>query len=152
MGLIKCISLWQPWASAIQLGLKKNETRGRVTFVRGTIGIHAAKRWTWDESHFVCDLIVKHPEAAEAFKPFYGDGERGYELPLGAVLCLADITACLPTDIVSHGLTPLEEDLGNYERGRHVWGLRNVRPLKTPFPCNGKQGFFNVEIPSEFLP
>lgn len=148
--MIKCISLWQPWASAISLGLKQNETRGRATFVRGTIGIHAALRWTDDEHYFLCDLIMSFRQVADAFRPFYVDGERGYELPRGRVLCLADLVACLPTEIV--GPPALEMELGNYERGRYVWGLKNVRPLKQPFPCKGKQGFFNVEIPAEFLP
>ena len=39
---MKAISLHQPWASAVAIGVKQNETRGRKTHVRGRIAIHAA--------------------------------------------------------------------------------------------------------------
>lgn len=41
---MKVPSLWQPWASAIALGLKTWETRGWATSYRGLIAIHAAKQ------------------------------------------------------------------------------------------------------------
>jgi hypothetical protein len=40
---IKAISLWQPWASLMALGLKRHETRHWPTAYRGPIAIHAAK-------------------------------------------------------------------------------------------------------------
>src|SRR5437660_12667474 len=43
------ISLWQPWASLIALGLKRFETRSwplRKYSPRMSYAIHAAKRWT----------------------------------------------------------------------------------------------------------
>jgi len=42
--LIKAISLWQPWASAMALGFKKNETRHWATKYRGPLLIHAAQK------------------------------------------------------------------------------------------------------------
>ena len=42
-----CISLWQPWATLIEIGAKNIETRGwkpPSKYVGQTIGIHAAKR------------------------------------------------------------------------------------------------------------
>jgi hypothetical protein len=45
MTRIKCISLWQPWASLVAVGAKRIETRGWATAYRGRLGIHAAKRW-----------------------------------------------------------------------------------------------------------
>lgn len=41
---MRIISLWQPWASAISLGLKQFETRSWSTNYSGLLAIHAAKR------------------------------------------------------------------------------------------------------------
>ena len=38
---MKAISLWQPWASAIALGLKKIETRSRPSRCFGNLAICA---------------------------------------------------------------------------------------------------------------
>jgi hypothetical protein len=39
---MKAISLWNPWAYAVPLGLKGVETRSWATNYRGPIAIHAA--------------------------------------------------------------------------------------------------------------
>lgn len=44
MKSLPCISLWQPWASALAIRSKRNETRSWATSYRGPIAIHAAKR------------------------------------------------------------------------------------------------------------
>lgn len=41
---MKALTLWQPWASLIALGVKTIETRGWSTNYRGPLAIHAAKR------------------------------------------------------------------------------------------------------------
>lgn len=41
---MKTLSLWQPFAQAISLGIKKHETRGWKTDYRGPLAIHAAKK------------------------------------------------------------------------------------------------------------
>src|ERR1700694_3122793 len=41
---MKALSLWQPWASLIAMGLKEFETRHWATSYRGPLVIHAAKR------------------------------------------------------------------------------------------------------------
>jgi len=46
---MKAISLWQPWATLISIGAKRIETRSWETLYRGSIVIHAAKRWSKDQ-------------------------------------------------------------------------------------------------------
>lgn len=41
---MKALSLWQPWASLMALGVKQNETRSWPTSHRGDLLICAAKR------------------------------------------------------------------------------------------------------------
>lgn len=45
---MKCISLWQPWATLWAIGAKRIETRHWPTNHRGPILIHAAKKLTCD--------------------------------------------------------------------------------------------------------
>src|SRR5215469_12189740 len=42
--IIKVISLWEPWATAMRRKLKKNETRSWWCGHRGWLAIHAAKK------------------------------------------------------------------------------------------------------------
>lgn len=45
MATIRCVSLWQPWASLVAYGAKSIETRNRPvpsTILGTRIGIHAA--------------------------------------------------------------------------------------------------------------
>jgi hypothetical protein len=41
---VKALSLWQPWASLVALGVKTIETRSWSTSYRGPLAIHAARR------------------------------------------------------------------------------------------------------------
>jgi hypothetical protein len=41
---MKALTLWQPWATAIALGLKHYETRTWFVGYRGDLAIHAAKK------------------------------------------------------------------------------------------------------------
>ena len=51
--MMKAISLWQPGATLVALGVKTIETRSRATKYRGPLAIHAAMRLpameSWDE-------------------------------------------------------------------------------------------------------
>ena len=42
---MRCISLLQPWATCVVLGLKRYETRTWATRHRGTLAVHASRRF-----------------------------------------------------------------------------------------------------------
>lgn len=129
---MKCISLWQPWASAIPLLLKRNETRGWSTAVHGRIGIHAAKRWTKAEREFA----AARRRAGDALPD---------PLPLGAIVATAVLHDVVSTEmLLARGVSDLEQMYGDYARGRFGWLLRDVVPLSQPIPWKGKQGWFEV--------
>jgi hypothetical protein len=138
---MKTISLWQPWAAAIALGLKTIETRHWATAVRGRIAIHAAKRASADvRAEF--DFFVRDRGFGLAFAAAgYTDFE---DLPRGAIVATCELADCLPVErIKAAGLAPAEAAWGNYGGGRFGWILRNVRPLPVPVPFTGRQGFFD---------
>ena len=134
---MKAISLWQPWASAIPLGLKKIETRSWDTRLRGTIAIHAAKRWTEDERSW-----------ALHFSRLYGRPELA-DPPRGAIIATARLVATFPTEALTGDITEMERAFGNYGADRFGWMLEDVVPLATPIPYRGLQGLF--EIPASVI-
>jgi hypothetical protein len=128
------ISLTQPWASAIALGLKNWETRSWHTNYRGPLAIHAAKgfpRWAKDfarEENFMLRL------------------PKVEELPLGAIVCVCELTDCRPTQSVSLEIGDLERKYGDYHEGRYAYKLENVRPLAESCPCVGSRRFWPVNM------
>lgn len=133
---MKAISLWQPWASAIALGMKTIETRGWSTKYRGPIAIHAARRWGREQREFAA---VEHSL-----------GRLPQRLPFGAIVAVAILDDCRPTWEMKQTVGAVERIYGDYTDGRFGWQLVNVLALPYPIPYRGAQGFFNV--PDELLP
>ena len=131
---MKALSLTQPWATAIAVGQKQFETRSWATKFRGEVCIHASKgypKWAREfaaeEAEFNDDTICT---------------VDWKNLPLGAILCVADLVECYPAET----LTPsrLESHWGDFSIGRCAFKLENVRVLKTPVSAVGHLGFWPV--------
>jgi hypothetical protein len=128
---LTAITLHQPWASLISLGKKHYETRSWATDYRGSIAIHAAKKLHEDESLI---SLLEIPAS---------------EIPLGAVVAIAQLTDCILMDqefILKQ--SSFEQYLGLWEVGRYAWKLENVRAIE-PIPTVGKQGLWKWKIDSE---
>jgi len=151
---MKIITLWQPWASLIAYDLKRYETRSWPTNYRGPLLIHAAKRpfvsadglktlcpsgWAaWQDAMRNCAHLQ-----AQAM-PY------SYELPLGAVVAIAELKDCgrmmptrgyaAPWEVRVCDQTPLERAVGDWQPGRFAWELANVQRLPEPIPWRGGQG------------
>jgi activating signal cointegrator 1 len=138
---LKAISLYQPWASLVALGLKRVETRSWSTTYRGPLLIHAAERWDADQ------IAVR--DLADRDLVDHGYVELPRNLPLGRVLAVCRLTGCsqvrqgslTPEGI---GLSSLEMAFGDYRPGRFGWSLEDVRPLAEPVPWRGMQGLWPV--------
>ena len=130
---MKALSLWQPWASAMALGLKSIETRGWSSAYRGPLAIHAAKRWTREEREFLEDMrdLGRFPQDE-------------HHLPFGAIVAVGMLRDIRRTEQVASQLTDLEESWGNYGPHRYGWIFQELRPLPEPIPFRGAQGFFDV--------
>lgn len=153
--MLKVLTLWQPWASAVVRGSKRMETRSWPTSYRGPLLIHAAKRcpsneilglgssWTW------CGVLGWTMGNADPFA-----------LPFGAIVGMVEVTCCVPTtactvgqidavrgpDKDGYGFT--ERNLGDFTPGRWAWGLANAIAFENPVECRGKQRIWNVELHS----
>lgn len=125
---MRAISLWQPWATAVAIGIKQVETRHWRTEYTGPIAIHAAKRWQKPEREFAAI-----EQAA---------GRLPQILPLGVIVATAIIYGYQRTEDAEVG--EVERIYGNYEPGRFAWFMRDIVALDVPIPFAGRQGFFNV--------
>lgn len=138
---MKALSLWQPHALAIGIGLKPYETRGWPTDYRGPFAVHAAKRlwqdegpWHTDARRLLQEFIAKHGPVPWDF---------------GAVVCTADLVACVRTSELRGRIAPEHEFWGDFGDGRWAFKLENVKMLAQALPVRGMQGWFEVDLGRE---
>jgi len=171
---MKVLSLTQPWATLVVLGLKRIETRSWATSYRGELGIHAAKGLgPVGGMRGLLELLSTEPfwsVLREAFKVgalYPGDAETiANELPFGAILGQVDLIDCVQTWPSWASVDPWftgqrqgrqwhvpppgpERSFGDYTPGRFAWLLDEPRALAEPIPCKGALGLWNYagELP-----
>lgn len=133
----KAISLWQPWASLMALGLKKIETRPWSTKYRGPILIHAAKKRVADPNGYVFDAIRNA-------------GLEISSLPRGCLLCRVRLIDCRRIEIDDRIEIP-EQFFGDYTPGRYMWITDHLQGFE-PIPWTGRQRIFNVDLEGKEIP
>lgn len=140
---MKCLSLWQPWASVIFEHdgsgnmVKPDETRGWFTNVREPVAIHAAK-------HDDRRIQEEYGPSLAAL------GLKWSSLPFGAIIGSVEIVDCLPAWKLER--EPWQKFWGDYRqfgddgKERFAFVLRNPIKFTEPIPWKGKQGFFEVNL------
>ncbi|HVS73124.1 MAG TPA: ASCH domain-containing protein [Phycisphaerae bacterium] len=142
---MKCLSLWQPWATLVVIGAKKFETRSWPTSHRGWLLIHAAKKRDRESLRdAIEDVFFSDPLK----KAGYADPEM---LPFGAIIGMVALESCRlihhdnTMGYSSHRLPDYpERALGNFAPGRFAWELRDFGRFSRPVPFKGCQGIFDV--------
>lgn len=146
----KALTVHQPYAALICLGLKRYETRSRRTSVRGPIVIHAARTLP------IARGEIRRYGRYELLRDDHGlmlvgDGlPRGgaLRLPVGAFIGTATITDCtqVTVDDLAAGLYPRDQiALGDFTPGRWLWHLDQPHPIP-PVPGRGQLGFFPAPL------
>jgi hypothetical protein len=154
---MKALSLLQPWATLIMLGVKLNETRSWSTKHRGPLAIHASAgkpagaRLVAETDPYIKAALEKH-------------GLTFDTLPRGQVLGTCELVEVAriveefkkPMDgapyIDPYQLyteNPSEYAAGDYTPGRYAWLLSEVVVLETPIPCKGSLSLW--EVPADVL-
>jgi hypothetical protein len=148
---MKALTLHQPWATLIMLGVKRCETRGWATSHRGPLAIHAAKAIP----DYARDLFDDDEEFRAACE------RHGIEeldaLPLGAVLGQVRLVDCRWTEEARRWADDDERLFGNWaawEEGRDgrphkrwAWQLAAPRAYARPIPARGAQGLWDWTPP-----
>ncbi|HEX3884790.1 MAG TPA: hypothetical protein VHW66_19205 [Stellaceae bacterium] len=142
---MKTLSLWQPWASFIAIGVKPFETRGWApppALIGQRIAIHAAKK----------------PVDADNREWSRRAGVEG-DLPLGAIICTAILAGAYLCGLVASRSAPavwvtrrigdsphkahlITDDYGDYSPGRFAWWLTDIERFVPPILARGAQGFW----------
>lgn len=146
---MKGLTLTQPWASLVAIGAKQFETRSWSTLYRGPIAIHAGKGLGGlGQGATDCDLdrlCAMDPfdsvlGAHFGIETWWEDPQR-FPLPRGAIVAVAELVYCLPTEEVAADLEvnalagadgTHELAFGNYGPGRFAWRFASVRGLAVP--------------------
>ena len=139
---MKAISIQQPWASLIAIGAKRIETRSRPTPHRGPIAIHAGRGSPRSTGDWVSN-------SDDAIAVLNRHGLNLGDLPLGMVVAVAEIVACLPSEEFDSQLSDQERALGSYGPGRYGWMLQNVKPMNPPVAASGRLGLWEWTPPSD---
>ncbi|HPC43396.1 MAG TPA: ASCH domain-containing protein [Spirochaetota bacterium] len=116
---MKALSIRQPWAELIMLGIKDVENRSRATEYRGSLMIHAAR--TLDVSK---EELKKYAE------------EYGFNpdmLIYGALIGTVEVINCT-----------LKATRDWHYKGQYGWYLTNPKRLEKPIMIRGRLGLFNV--------
>lgn len=129
---MKALTLTQPWATLVALGVKTIETRSWPTNYRGALAIHAAKGM---------DGLARSMAQSTRFLP------RPTRLPLGAIVAKCQLVDVVPTcgRETCGGISEADEALGNYAPGRFAWVLSGVVALEEPVPARGALGLWEWE-------
>ena len=151
---MKIITVWQPYASLIAIGMKPFEFRGwapPASIVGQRIGIHAAARKV--RPHEISEIIAQVQASPwdvclhDGVLPWLEQVLREPEsLPLSAIVCTAELwTPENGLDVSRRwgwrGGDGQERGAANY-----AWPMQNVRPLVSPIEAKGRQGFWDHEV------
>jgi hypothetical protein len=148
------LSVVQPWATLIALGLKQIETRSWYTEFRGTIAIHASAgkpdfaRELCEQDSFFQEALAKH--------------DLNFDLlPRGCIIALADLNSCQLikgfddkktecVNLLNPNTLPLNEIIfGDYAEGRFAWVFDKIYRLNNNISCKGSLSLW--KIPSDIL-
>lgn len=127
----RCLTVKQPWAGLLALGVKTVENRVWVTTYRGPLWIHSSKQddlpgWSWLRGHWdevVEGLIVSELDL-QMSETLYRRGQ---------VLGRVELEDCRPW---SEGADRWHNE------GQYGWYLTDAHVLPGPFACRGAQGLW----------
>lgn len=123
---IRAISLWEPYASAIALGLKQHETRSWETSHRGLLAIHASVR-PLDRGGLMLTNRLNITR-----------------LHYGEVVAVVNLTDCIPMPAAA--ASSEDFDLGDWSPGRFAWKLDDLNVIE-PVALKGHQGLWWADLP-----
>lgn len=134
---MKCLSVIQPWASLIVLGVKRFETRGWCTQHRGLLAIHASRKFPEPAREICRDEPFRSILQAAGVKSWF-------DLPVGVVLGTVRLVECVPTKSAVL-LSAQDRALGDFRRGRWAWELAEATPWPQPIPMPGRLGVYEIQ-------
>lgn len=129
--MAKALSITEPYATLISMGLKRIETRSWKTKYRGEIYIHASST---------------KPKPEWKALPCYSIAEK-FGLHFGQIVCKAKLVDCIEmTEEYIAQMDDIEKQMGFWSVGRYAWVLDDVEILDMPEKVKGHLDIWNLEI------
>lgn len=138
---MKALTVQQPWAGLIVLGIKTCETRSWNTKHRGQLAIHSSAKMTKEGEKLLKELMKEAPEQ------FFKDSEA-YKTctELGAILGTVSIRETYSTND-STPTTGTEKRLGDYSPNRYFWHCVNPAKFASPIHAKGALSLWEFHHP-----
>lgn len=131
---MRAISLWQPWATFLVMGLKKTETRHWSTKFRGPLLIHASQTNAGMRNKSLFAMAEKLCENSAHKVPV--------KFMFGGYVGIVNVVDCKRIEDIKPD--SLDWLLGNWGENRFGWICENPVAFKNIVPAKGKQGFWTV--------
>lgn len=138
---MKALTLRQPWASLVALGVKTIETRSWSTRYRGRLLIHAGARPIGTGALYLGDgktgwTNVTGEPIANGEQAMSGGIDRLLVCPLGAIVASCELVDVVP---MVDGLVSGTGVTWDIEPGRYAWLLDDIQPTTERCPwCRGR--------------
>jgi len=137
---MKAITLQQPWAGLLVLGLKQFETRSWNTKYRGIIAVHSSAKITKPGLELIEMLkenfISRFSEDSEAYRVI---------TQTGVILGEVKITDTFSTNGDFLPSDEWEQAFGDYSPNRWFWECENPIVYDEPVPAKGQLSIWNWE-------
>ena len=133
---MKALTLWQPHAGLISLGLKTIETRGWRTNYRGPLAIHAGR--SFDHEYWGA-------ATSDGWIPYHHSDQVPELTVRGVFLCVVDVVEVRP-------MVESDEEPACCScpppgaETRYAWVLGNVRRCDPAIPAVGHQGLWDTDL------
>jgi hypothetical protein len=135
---MKALSIRQPWATLLCLGIKRYETRTWKTDYRGPIALHAGTQFDAASRR----LCLEPPLADWLRRAGYVSPRA---LPRGQIIGTAILADCIATEKL-RSLSATQRRLGDFSRGRWAWRFTDTLRFERPLPAKGQLSLFNVDL------
>lgn len=152
---MRCLTLTQPFATLVAIGVKPVETRGWFTRYRGPLAIHAAAGLAPIGGKRGYQQLCSQEPFRRVLTAYYNRYKRTTRsvlelanwMPLGAILATCMLADCLPTAQVRDGLDADVRAFGDFSDGRFALILTDIKQLPTPIPAKGMYGLWEWTPP-----
>ncbi len=135
---MKVLTLRQPWAGLLVLGIKQMETRSWNTKYRGRLYIHASASMSREELRLLMRLWTLLELSPQQINTCH---------VVGAIIGHVDIIETYSTndEKQTREISMIEAMLGDYSPDRFFWKCELPTLLPKPIPAKGQLGFWNWE-------
>ncbi|MGI8546881.1 MAG: hypothetical protein ACR2M1_06030 [Gemmatimonadaceae bacterium] len=146
---VRAITLTEPWASLMVLGLKLNETRSWSIKYRGPVLVHAAKGMPPYARQAVFDAPFLDDLAAALGADTASQILEALDERRGKIIGQCDIVGCHRSEDVRESLSDRELAYGDYSDKRYAFAIQGATMFSEFVQCRGMLGLWTV--PSDTL-